>query len=100
MIRPEIRMDPHHLEEFCRRNQIRRLAVFGSALRPDFRPESDLDLLVLFNENARVGFLALGRMQRELSQLFQRRVDLVPQNGLKPAIRDEVLQSAVELYAV
>ena len=100
MIQPEFNISPQHLEDFCRRYQIRRLALFGSVLRADFRPDSDIDVLVLFDENAQVGFLMLGRMQRELSQLFHRPIDLVPQDGLKPAIRDEVLNSAVEVYAV
>lgn len=88
------------LAEFCRRYQIRRLALFGSALQPErLRPDSDLDLLVSFQPGARVTFLKLGRMKRELSALFQRPVDLVPQEGLKPAIRDAILSSARELYA-
>lgn len=84
---------------FCRRNHIHRLSVFGSAVRDDFRTDSDVDLLVEFEPDARVGFLALSRMQRELSALFGRQVDLVPRAGLKPLIRDVVLASAELLYA-
>ena len=87
------------LEEICRRYHVERLAVFGSALREDFRPESDIDILVTFEPEAPIGFLALGRMQRELEALFGRSVDLVPQEGLKPYIRDEVLVSAEPIYA-
>jgi len=91
---------PHEsLESFCRRYQIRRLALFGSVLRDDFRPDSDVDVLIALDPSARVGFMTLGRMKRELSALFQRPVDLVPQSGLKPAIREEVLASALEIYA-
>jgi hypothetical protein len=75
------------------------LALFGSALREDFNPESDIDILVVFDPDARVSFLTLGRMQRELSVLFNRRVDLVPQAGLKPIIRESILNSAQEVYA-
>jgi predicted nucleotidyltransferase len=87
------------LSGFCRRYHVRRLALFGSVLRDDFRPDSDVDVLVAFKPGARIGFLALSRMQRELSELFQRSVDLVPMDGLKPIIRDSVLSSAQDVYA-
>jgi len=85
--------------EFCRRNQVKSLALFGSVLRADFRPDSDVDVLVEFQPEARIGFLAMSRMQRELGALFQRPVDLVPQDGLKPSIRDAVLASTEVVYA-
>ena len=100
MPKPHIQIPHKQLEAFCRRNQIRRLALFGSVLRDDFRPDSDVDVLVLFEPDARVGFMALGHMKRELSAIFRRPVDLVPQDGLKPAIRESVLSSAKEIYAV
>ena len=87
------------IEQFCRANQIAYLAVFGSASRGSLRPDSDIDLLVAFAPEARVGFLALARMQRELSGIFQRPVDLVPRDGLKLTIRDSVLAEARTLYA-
>ena len=87
------------LAAFCCRYQVRRLALFGSVLRQDFRLDSDVDVLVEFEPEARVGFLALSRMQRELSELIGRPVDLVPREGLKPVIREAVLSSAEELYA-
>jgi predicted nucleotidyltransferase len=87
------------ITEFCRRNHVRSLAIFGSALREDVRPDSDVDLLVEFEPDARIGFLALSRMQRELSALIGRPVDLVPRDGLKSVLRDEVLSSAEVLYA-
>jgi predicted nucleotidyltransferase len=83
----------------CRRYHVRELALFGSALRDDFSSDSDIDLLVQFEEDAQIGFLALSRLQRELSTLLARRVDLVPRNGLKPAIRQQVLSDAELLYA-
>jgi hypothetical protein len=94
-----VAIDRERVAAFCRRRQIRRLAVFGSALREDFRPESDVDVLVEFEPEARVGFLRLARTARELSELLGRRVDLVPQGGLKPSIRDEVLAQAEVLFA-
>jgi hypothetical protein len=91
---------PHkQIASFCRRNQIRRLSVFGSALRDDFAPHSDIDVLVEFEPEARIGFMALGRMRRELSEILGRPVDLVPHDGLKSQIREAVLSSAEAVYA-
>jgi predicted nucleotidyltransferase len=87
------------LAAYCRRNQIEYLALFGSAARGELRADSDVDLLVEFDSSAQIGFLALARMQRELGELFQRPVDLVPRSGLKPLIREDVLRSATVLYA-
>ena len=75
------------------------LAFSGSVLRRDFGPGSDVDVWVAFEPGARVGFLALGRMQRELSALLGRPVDLVPLDGLKSMVREEVLPRAEVLYA-
>lgn len=87
------------LNEFCQRNHVKRLALFGSVLRKDFRPESDVDVLVLFSPEVRVGLLTLARMRRELTNLFNHRVDLVPMDGLKPVIREHVLSDIEEIYA-
>lgn len=99
IINPFVKAYSSNLEDFCQRYQVRRLAVFGSALRDDFGPESDIDILILFEPETRVSFLTLGQMRRELSQIFRRPVDLIPQEGLKPAIRDEILSSVKVLYA-
>lgn len=93
-----VAVDREQIAGFCRKHHIRRLAVFGSALRKDFRPTSDIDVLVAFHPSARVGFLALACASRELSAILGRRVDLVPQSGLKPSIRDEVLAEAEVLF--
>ena len=85
------------LADFCRRNGIRRLAVFGSSVRDDFRPDSDLDLLVEFEPGTRVG-LRFFALERELSELFGQRVDLNTPNFLSPYFRDEVLAEAENLY--
>jgi predicted nucleotidyltransferase len=87
------------LAELCRRYKVRELSLFGSALREDFGPDSDVDLLVEFEPSAQVGFLTLSKMQRELSALTGRRVDLVPKHGLKEKIRRAVLDSAEVIYA-
>jgi uncharacterized protein len=99
MTKLKISISKRQLAAFCQKYQVRRLALFGSVLRDDFRADSDVDVLVQFLPEARVSFITLGKMQRELSSLFQRPVDLVPQDGLKAVIRDEVLTSAQEVYA-
>lgn len=99
MAHKDLKLPGVELPAFCRRNGIRRLELFGSAIGPDFGPQSDVDLLVEFRPEARIGFLALSRMQRELSELFGRHVDLVPRAGLKPAIASSVLKVAEPLYA-
>ena len=86
------------LTDFCRRNHIRHLGLFGSALRDDFRPDSDLDLLVEFEPGARVSLFTLADIRDELSALLGRAVDLVPRDGLKPVIRDSVLAGELVLY--
>ena len=87
------------LTDFCRRYKVRELALFGSMLGTNYGPDSDVDLLVSFEPEARVSFLTLARMQRELETLLGRSVDLVPKDGLKPVIRDQVLATARVLYA-
>ena len=87
------------IAEICRLHDVRELSVFGSAVTHDSGPESDVDLLVSFHPDARATFLTLARMQRELEELLERKVDLVPKDGLKPLIRDHVLATAQVLYA-
>ena len=85
--------------ELCRRYGVRELAIFGSAVRVDFRPDSDIDLLVEFLPETHPTFISLFRFERELSGLIGRKVDLVPKEGLKPLIRDHILSRAEILYA-
>lgn len=87
------------IKKLCRQYRVRELALFGSVLRDDFSDASDVDLLVEFDPEARVSFITLTRMQRELANLLHRRVDLVPKRGLKPRIREFVLNSAEVIYA-
>ncbi len=95
----EMNLPIAQLGGFCRRYNVCELSLFGSALGQDFREGSDIDLLVEFEPEARIGLLTLARMQRELSDLLQRKVDLVPKDGLKPLLRKEVLATAEVLYA-
>ena len=94
-----IGISPDQIQAFCRRHHIRRLALFGSVLRSDFRPDSDVDVLVEFEPTARLGFIGLATIQRELSGLIGRQVDLRTPQDLSPYFRDEVLRTAVDQYA-
>jgi hypothetical protein len=98
MAQPRIDLPERELAEFCRRNHIRRLAFFGSVLRDDFGPESDVDVLVEFEEHHVPG-LRFFALQRELSDLFGRTVDLHTPQFLSPYFRDQVLQEADVRYA-
>jgi uncharacterized protein len=84
---------------FCRQNHIRRLSLFGSVLRPDFSPDSDIDVLVEFEPDHVPGFFGLARMQRRLSEIYGRAVDLRTPQDLSRYFRQEVLDSAREQYA-
>lgn len=88
------------LAAFCRAHGIRRLALFGSALREDFGPDSDIDLLVEFEPDCIPGLLGLAGMEIELSELFAgRKVDLRTAEDLSPYFRQKVLDSAEVQYA-
>lgn len=91
--------NPERLAEFCRRHSIRRLALFGSVLRSDFKPDSDIDVLVEFEPGHTPGFFALSEMQQELSRLFGRVVDLRTPQDLSRYFRDQVLAEAQVQYA-
>ena len=94
---PKVSVDQVRLAEFCRQNHIRRLAVFGSALREDFGPHSDVDVLVEF-EPGRTPGLAFFSLQEELSGLFSRTVDLHTPASLSRYFRDQVLSEAEDQY--
>jgi len=87
------------LASLCSKYSVQELALFGSAARSESSPESDIDLLVSFEEGVPVTLFTLIDLQAELSALFARPVDLVPKSGLKPALRAEVLSEARVLYA-
>ena len=84
--------------EFCRRHHIRRLSLFGSVLRDDFRPESDVDVLVEFDAEHGPGLIAMAGMEIELSGLLGRKVDLLTPGFVSPYYRDRVLRDAYPLY--
>jgi predicted nucleotidyltransferase len=92
-------VDPDVLAQFCRRHGIARLALFGSVLRGQERPDSDVDLLVEFLPGQRIGLIALAAIERELSTLLGRKVDLRTPRDLSPRFREEVLRTAAVQYA-
>ena len=89
-----IEMPREALAEFCRKHHVRKLALFGSVLRDDFRPDSDVDVLVEFEPGTRAGYLKLAGMELELSELVGRKVDLRTPGELSRYFRDEVLAKA------
>ena len=94
----QIEMPLAEVAEFCRRCHIRRLALFGSVLRQDFRPDSDVDLLVEFEGGVVVGLLEMAQMEIELGELLGRRVDLRTPAELSRYFRQRVLDSAETVY--
>ena len=97
MTRARIPIPAEALADFCRRNHIRRLSLFGSVLRDDFGPDSDVDVLVEFEPDHIPGLAFFG-MQDELSEILGRRVDLNTAGFLSPRFRDDVLAEADALY--
>lgn len=88
------------MADFCKRHHVRKLALFGSVLRDDFGPESDIDILVEFEPGQVVGFFKLFDMEQELSKIFGgRKVDLHTPNSLSRYFRQEVMDSAEMQYA-
>lgn len=95
-----ITFDGEEIERFCLRNGIKKLSLFGSVLRDDFGPESDIDVLVEFMPEARVGFFELFDMQEELSHIFGgNKVDLRTPNEISRHFRDRVLEESEMQYA-
>ena len=93
-----IEIPRERIAAFCCENGIRRLALFGSILRDDFRPDSDVDVLVEFQAGVRVGYLAIARMTRELAHILRRAVDMRTPAELHPAFRDAVIKEALTEY--
>jgi predicted nucleotidyltransferase len=100
---PNIEISYTALAEFCEKWNVTEFAVFGSVLRDDFRPDSDIDVLVTFAPGARRGLLVLADMQQELADLFGRRIDLGTRDGVEQDSnlyrRNGILQSIEVIYA-
>jgi hypothetical protein len=94
MIHHGIEISTERLTEFCRQNHIKKLSLFGSILREDFRPESDVDMLVEFEPGQGVGLITLAGLERKLSEMIGRKVDLRTPAELSRYFRDEVVSGA------
>src|SRR5574341_337390 len=93
----KIDIPKEQIADFCRKHGIRKIALFGSTLRDDFMPESDVDVLVEFEPGHTPG-LAFFAMQQELSEILGRKADLKTAQDLSPYFRQEVLDEAETLY--
>lgn len=89
--------DKEKIAEFCRRNHIRKLSFFGSVIRDDFTPDSDVDVLVEFEPGKTPGLAFFG-MERELSELLGHKVDLNTYGFLSKYFRDDVVREAIPCY--
>ncbi len=97
---PQLALPKRRLAAFCRANGIKRLSVFGSALRDDFGSDSDIDLLVEFDPEYVPGLLRLAGMELELSELFDgRKIDLRTPKDLSRYFRRQVMDEAELQYA-
>jgi len=100
IVRNRLGVEPAQIAEFCRKWGIKELSLFGSALGEDFRPDSDVDLLVTFEDHDRWDLWDLIHMQRELEATFRRKVDLVEKKAVKnPFRRHHILTTRRVLYA-
>ncbi len=95
----KITVPQEKVADFCRRHQICRLSLFGSVLGDEFRPESDVDVLVEFCPGAKRGMLSLAAMEEQLSEILGRKVDLHTPGFLSKYFRDKVLAEAELQYA-
>jgi predicted nucleotidyltransferase len=96
---PQVTLPRAAISDFCRTHAIRELAIFGSAVGNNFTAESDIDVLIDLDSDARVGLVAMQRMRDELSRIIGRPVDLLTRNGLNRHIREEVLRNAEVIHA-
>ncbi|NES23485.1 MAG: DNA polymerase subunit beta [Symploca sp. SIO3E6] len=103
-LRPDLHIDHYQLSELCDRWQIVELALFGSVLRDDFHPDSDIDLLVQFADTAKITFFDLDTIEKQLSPLFSNRpIDLVTRNAIEnshnPIRRQNILSHTHIIYS-
>lgn len=97
---PKIPIDRAKIADFCHRWKITELALFGSVLRDDFRPDSDVDVLVTFAPDAQWSLFDLVEIQEALSEILGRKVDLIEKRGLRnPFRRYEILRTKEVVYA-
>jgi len=98
MSESKISIPKDRIAEFCKRNRVRKLSLFGSALRKDFGPDSDVDFLVEFEPDARIGLIRLSGLEIELGNIVGRKVDLNTPGFLSKYYRDQILAEADVQY--
>ncbi|GAB4538750.1 MAG: nucleotidyltransferase domain-containing protein [Anaerolineales bacterium] len=97
--KPKFRIPRKKIAAFCNRWGVTEFSLFGSVLRNDFRPKSDVDVMVVIKPDAHIGLFEVAEMQIELEKLFKRKVDLVEKEGLRnPYRRREILRTAKVIY--
>ncbi len=98
MLEQRLSISQEVIANFCQRHHIRKLSLFGSVLRDDFRPDSDVDVLVEFEPGQTPSLFGMGGMQMELSELFGREVDFKTEKWLSRYFRQKVVDTAVTIY--
>jgi hypothetical protein len=99
-MKPNIEIPKKQIDEFCRKWLIEELSIFGSALREDFRPDSDVDVLVVFSKDAKWTLFDVINAEHELEQIIGRKVDLVEKKALRnPFRRHHILTNREVFYA-
>lgn len=88
----------NEITTYCKANRIKKLSLFGSYLKGTYKKESDVDLLVEFEEDCEYGFLDIARIERELSEILGKRVDLRTPNELSKYFKDMVVREATVFY--
>jgi uncharacterized protein len=100
MQKKKFRIPRKKISEFCRRWAVVEFSLFGSALRPDFRPDSDVDVLVTFSRDAQISLFDLVQMKLDLEKIFHRPVDVIEKDTLEnPFRKREILKTAQVIYA-
>jgi len=99
MISERVPVSYEVIAAFCQRHHIRKLALFGSVLRDDFRPDSDIDVLVEFQQNYTPGFMGITDLEMQLSEMFGQQVDLRTASELSRYFRRQVVETAEVMYA-
>lgn len=94
----KINIDKNKLDKFCKENSIKKLSFFGSVLTDKFSDSSDIDVLVEFEKDHKPGFLGMAKIERELSELLKRKVDLRTVNELSLYFREDIVKEAVIKY--
>jgi predicted nucleotidyltransferase len=103
MMMTAIKLPMEKIAEFCHKWQVTEFALFGSVLRQDFRPDSDIDVMVTFHPDAHPTFSSLEQMEAELKTIFHRDIDLITREGVETSLnylrRQEIMSSTQVIYA-